>query len=201
MEHPSTFEPSLGERCPYPNHEDTNARNARKNVTKLTKKTEDPRAQDFTARCRRCRTADVTTTIGCCIDVHRDLGPGLFERIYARALCIELKAAGIPFEREKRYRGEVSRRSCGAQCLDFVVAEQIVLEVKSVEQLASIHHKQILNYMRVAACALGCWSTSTCRFCRWPESKGPVISLVVVLSCQFRVVRFVPSWLGRVFRG
>jgi GxxExxY protein len=39
-------------------------------------------------------------TIGCCINVHRGLGPGLFERIYSRALCLELEAAGIAFERE-----------------------------------------------------------------------------------------------------
>ena len=41
-------------------------------------------------------------TIGCCIRVHRELGPGLFERIYSRALCVELSATGIAFEREKR---------------------------------------------------------------------------------------------------
>lgn len=37
-------------------------------------------------------------TIGCCIRVHRELGPGSFERIYSRALCLELAAAGIAFE-------------------------------------------------------------------------------------------------------
>ena len=48
-------------------------------------------------------------TIGCCIRVHRELGPGLFERIYAGALCLELKAAEIPFEREKHYMVSGSR--------------------------------------------------------------------------------------------
>lgn len=94
-------------------------------------------------------------SIGCCINVHRELAPGLFERIYSRALCHELKATGIAFERERRfevrYRGELM----GAQCLDFVVDKRIVLEVKAVEQLASIHHKQILNYMRVAGLRAG----------------------------------------------
>ena len=104
-------------------------------------------------------TADVEQllhdTIGCCINVHRGLGPGLFEKVYSRALCLELKAAGIQFERERRYavtyRGEV----IGAQSLDVVVNQQIVLEIKSVDQFASIHHKQILNYMRVAGLRAG----------------------------------------------
>jgi GxxExxY protein len=94
-------------------------------------------------------------TIGCCIAVHRELGPGLRERIYSRALTIELKAAGIEFDREKKYpvtyRGELL---CDQQ-LDFVVANQIVLEVKSVDQLAAIHHVQIVNYMRIARLRAG----------------------------------------------
>ena len=94
-------------------------------------------------------------TIGCCIAVHRELGPGLRERIYSRALAIELKTAGIEFVREKKYpvtyRGELL---CDQQ-LDFVVANQIVLEVKSVEQLAAIHHVQIVNYMRIARLRAG----------------------------------------------
>ena len=89
-------------------------------------------------------------TIGCCIAVHRALGPGLLERIYCRAVCVELTAAGITFEREKRdpvwYRGELLCE----QSLDFVVGNQIVLEIKSIEQLAPVHHAQILNCMRVA---------------------------------------------------
>jgi GxxExxY protein len=94
-------------------------------------------------------------TIGCCIRVHRELGPGLFERVYAGALCVELKAAGIPFEREKRYavsyRGEV----VSDQLLDLVVGSQVVLELKSVDDLAPIHHQQILSYMRVARLRAG----------------------------------------------
>jgi GxxExxY protein len=93
--------------------------------------------------------------IGCCIRVHRELGPGLLEHTYVNALCIELTAAGIPFEREKRcpvrYRGQV----VADQYLDLVVGSQVVLEVKSVDQLGPIHHKQILNYMRVARLRAG----------------------------------------------
>jgi GxxExxY protein len=92
----------------------------------------------------------VHKTIGCCIAVHRVLGPGLLEEIYARALGLELAAARIPFQREKAcpvtYRGEVLCR----QYLDLVVEDQIVVELKSVEQLVPVNHAQLLSYMRVA---------------------------------------------------
>ena len=94
-------------------------------------------------------------TIGCCIAVHRALGPGLLEHIYAKAVCLELINAGLSFEREKSYpvvyRGELLCE----QRLDFVVGDEIVLEIKSVEQLAPIHHSQLLSYMRVAKLRAG----------------------------------------------
>ena len=97
----------------------------------------------------------VHDTIGCCIAVHRVLGPGLLETIYSRALCLELAAKGIAFEREKSYpviyRGELLCE----QHLDFVVGGEIVLELKSVEQLAQVNHAQLLNYMRVAQKRVG----------------------------------------------
>ncbi len=94
-------------------------------------------------------------TIGCCIAVHRALGPGLLEFIYSRAVAIELAAAGIPFVRERSfpviYRGELLCR----QRLDFVVDGRIVLEIKSVEQLTAVHHSQMLCYLRVSALRVG----------------------------------------------
>jgi GxxExxY protein len=97
----------------------------------------------------------VHDTIGCCIAVHRVLGPGLLEEIYARAMGLELANANIPFEREKPYgvvyRGELLCR----QYLDFVVADQIVLELKSVEQLVPVNHAQLLSYLRVSKKRVG----------------------------------------------
>jgi GxxExxY protein len=94
-------------------------------------------------------------TIGCCIRMHRELGPGLFERVYVGALCLELKAAGIPFEREKRYVVSHRGEAVSDQYLDFVVGNQVVLELKSVDEVAPIHHQQILSYMRIARLRAG----------------------------------------------
>jgi len=97
----------------------------------------------------------ITRTIGCCITVHRELGAGLPEHAYAKALGLELNAAQIRFEREKRfpltYRGEYL---CDVY-LDFLVADVLVVEIKSVEHLAPIHHSQTLNYMRISGTHAG----------------------------------------------
>ena len=92
----------------------------------------------------------VHNTIGCCIAVHRVLGPGLLEEIYARALGLELAAAGVSFQHEKPYPVTYRAEVLCKQYLDFVVADQIVLEVKSVEQLVPVHHAQLLSYLRVS---------------------------------------------------
>lgn len=97
----------------------------------------------------------VHKTIGCCIRVHRELGPGLLESTCSRAVSIELHAAGIPFEAEKHipvtYRG---RLICHHR-LDLVVANKVVVEIKSVERLAPVHHAQLLNYLRVSGFRVG----------------------------------------------
>jgi GxxExxY protein len=97
----------------------------------------------------------IRNTIGCCITVHRALGPGLLETIYSRAIALELSPSGIAFEREKAYavtyRGELLYQ----QKLDFVVGGAIVLEIKAVERLASIHDAQLVNYMRIASLRAG----------------------------------------------
>ena len=97
----------------------------------------------------------VQQTIGCCIVVHRALGPGLLEVIYSRAICLELTAAGISFEREKAYPVMYRGQLLCEQYLDFVVGGAIVVEVKSVEQLAPLHHAQLLSYLRVSRLRIG----------------------------------------------
>jgi GxxExxY protein len=94
-------------------------------------------------------------TIGCCIAVHRALGPGLLELIYSRAISLELTAAGITFEREKRHPVRYRGVLLCEQRLDFVVAGVLALEIKSVERLVPLHHAQLLAYMRLARLRVG----------------------------------------------
>jgi GxxExxY protein len=92
----------------------------------------------------------VTLIIGCAIAVHKELGPGLLESIYRRALCIELAAAGISFEVERQvpvmYRGTLLCH----QRLDIVVEGKVLIEIKAVDRLAPIHHAQAICYLKIA---------------------------------------------------
>jgi len=97
----------------------------------------------------------IRNTIGCCLAVHRALGPGLRELMYSRALCIELDANAIPHQRECRFPVRYRGHLLAEQRVDLVVKGQIVVEVKAVEQFAPVHHRQIVNYMRVAGVSAG----------------------------------------------
>jgi GxxExxY protein len=89
--------------------------------------------------------------IGRAIDVHRDLGPGLLESSYCRCLCQELRLARVPFKMEApiaiEYKG--LRIEC-AYRIDVFVNREIVVEVKSVEALKSVHEAQVLTYMKLS---------------------------------------------------
>lgn len=93
--------------------------------------------------------------IGCCLQVHRSLGPGLLESIYAKAVALELAANGIQFETEKSFPVYYRDALLCYQRLDLFIEGKVVVEVKSVEALGSIHVAQILSYMNIAHARLG----------------------------------------------
>lgn len=94
--------------------------------------------------------------VGLCMEVHRLLGPGLLEIVYKDALEIEFKNNNIPFVREKEfainYKGIILPHKFYA---DFVVYEDIILEVKSVKEICNEHIAQTLNYMKLADTPIG----------------------------------------------
>jgi GxxExxY protein len=97
----------------------------------------------------------VHVTIGCCIAVHRELGPGLLEQVYPRAIALELGDRNIRYSTEKaipiRYRDVVICH----QRIDMMIDNRLVLEVKSVERLNPIHVAQVINYLRVTGARVG----------------------------------------------
>lgn len=102
------------------------------------------------------REEETYKIIGICMEVHRTLGPGLLEIIYKDALEIEFKENNIPFEREKEftitYKGKTLPHKFYA---DFIVNEDIILEVKAVKEFSNEHIAQILNYLKLANSEIG----------------------------------------------
>ena len=89
--------------------------------------------------------------IGCAIEVHRELGPGLLESTYEQCLAHELSLNGISFRTQFPLPVEYKsiRLDCGYR-LDVLVENEIILELKSVEELKGIHEAQLLTYMKLA---------------------------------------------------
>jgi GxxExxY protein len=94
--------------------------------------------------------------IGAAIEVHRWLGPGLLESVYELALCKELGLRGVLVERQisvpVTYKNEVL--DCCLK-LDLLVNNSIIVEVKSVDKLLSVHKAQLLSYLRLRDLWLG----------------------------------------------
>ena len=94
--------------------------------------------------------------IGAAIEVHKHWGPGLYEEIYERSMCVELRLRKMSFENQMSlpliYKGE---RVGDDLRLDFVVQHKVVVEFKAVAQLEAIHEAQLLTYMKLTKCRVG----------------------------------------------
>src|SRR5688572_62166 len=88
--------------------------------------------------------------IGCGIEVHRALGPGLLESAYEECLCYELSRAGLSFERQVplplTYKNV--KLDCGYR-MDVVIEGLVIIELKTVERLMPIHEAQLLSYLKL----------------------------------------------------
>ncbi|QDV76251.1 GxxExxY protein [Botrimarina mediterranea] len=89
------------------------------------------------------------------IKVHQVLGPGFLERVYHNAISFELHRQGLTAESEKEvtiyYEGEV----VGCHQLDLVVENRVIVELKTVEELAGIHYAQLRSYLRATKMRVG----------------------------------------------
>ena len=94
--------------------------------------------------------------IGCAIEVHRTLGPGLLESTYEICLCHELIIRGLRFETQVpipvEYKGV--KLDCGYRA-DLVVNDLVLVEIKSVDSLMPIHEAQLLSYLKLGGWKIG----------------------------------------------
>ena len=94
--------------------------------------------------------------IGAAIEVHRELGPGLLESAYQKALAHEFSLQGISFQEQTicpvQYKDLVIE---DAYRLDFLVGGSVVLELKTVDALLDVHTAQVLTYLKFSKCQIG----------------------------------------------
>jgi GxxExxY protein len=93
---------------------------------------------------------------GAIYDVYKTLGPGLLESVYEEALCFELEQRGLKVERQKQvpviYKGIVLKTELR---LDILVEGEVIIELKSVEEMKKVYGKQLLTYLRLLDKRLG----------------------------------------------
>ena len=94
--------------------------------------------------------------IGCAIEVYKTLGPGLLESVYEKALVHELSLIGIPVKSQVEVEMSYKGVNIGEGLrLDLLVDDRIIVELKSVEEIKSVHYKQLLTYLNLMDKRLG----------------------------------------------
>jgi GxxExxY protein len=94
--------------------------------------------------------------IGCAIEVHKALGPGLLESAYEECLASEMDARGLKYERQKPI--PVVFRNIKLDCgyrVDFLVEDRVVVELKAIDVVPPVMHAQVLTYVRLLDVRLG----------------------------------------------
>jgi GxxExxY protein len=93
--------------------------------------------------------------IGCAIEVSNTLGSGFFEKIYEKALCIELEKNGIYFQSQKPVNVIYKGRLIGEYIADIIVEDKLLLELKAVSALCGEHEAQLMNYLKTTGLSVG----------------------------------------------
>ncbi len=102
--------------------------------------------------------------IGCAIEVHRHLGPGLLESAYEAALCIELELAGLKYQRQVSIPALYKERTIGEYRIDLVVEDAVIVEIKSVDRFDPVFDAQVLTYLKVTGKKIGLLINFNSRF-------------------------------------
>lgn len=93
--------------------------------------------------------------IGCAIEVHKALGPGLLESIYEKALCYELELKGIKYVQQAPVSIQYKGQSLGDLRIDLIIEKSVVIELKAVDRMDSVFQAQLLSYLKLTGKRLG----------------------------------------------
>lgn len=91
-----------------------------------------------------------------CFKIHKQYGPGLFESVYEEILCHEWGKKNIAYVRQYPIPliHETIKMDIGFRA-DMIIENKVIVELKSIETLAPVHHKQVQTYLKLARCKLG----------------------------------------------
>ena len=93
--------------------------------------------------------------IGAAMAVHREIGPGLDEKIYENALCLELAAKGLDFTQQERFTVHYRGHVVGTLVTDLIVDQKVVIETKVADQISDSHIAQTLSYLSISKLDVG----------------------------------------------
>lgn len=119
--------------------------------------------------------------IGTALELHRNIGPGLLESAYENALEYDLRSAGLMVEKQApvpfHYKGV--RLDVGYR-IDLVMENKVIVEIKAVESLASVHFAQVLTYLKLSQMKLGLLINFNCKLL-----KDGIHNSLIICSHRF----------------
>ena len=99
---------------------------------------------------------DITYKInGAIFEVNKILGPGFMEKVYERALLIELRKRGLTAESQVPIKVEYKNECVGEYIADILVDDKVIIEIKTVDDLTNVHKAQLLNYLKATGIKIG----------------------------------------------
>ncbi|HXG38555.1 MAG TPA: GxxExxY protein [Bacteroidota bacterium] len=93
--------------------------------------------------------------VGCAMTVHNTIGPGLREKTYENALCVELRYQGIRYRQQSRYPVQYRNEIIDEFVPDLVVEERVIVDTKTAETIIDDHRGTMLNYLRITGLKVG----------------------------------------------
>ena len=93
--------------------------------------------------------------VGCAMEVINELGHGLREKTYEKALIVEFKRNNFLFSQQKIYRVYYKKVHIDDYIPDLLVNDELIVEIKVVENICDEHIGQVINYLKISGCSLG----------------------------------------------
>jgi len=97
----------------------------------------------------------VYQVVGCAMEVINELGHGLREKTYEKALIVELKRDNFLFSQQKIYKVYYKNVHIDDYIPDLLVNDEVIVEIKVVENICDEHTGQVINYLKISGCSLG----------------------------------------------